>query len=90
MEKERHISTEEKEEKEENNMFHLLKTMKQVNLSLVMQNSVAINNLIKVSKNFLKQQETIYHHPSEDDASRGSSSLNKKLAALVVSASNSK
>ena len=90
MEKERHISIEEKEEKEENNMFHLLKTMKQVNLSLVMRNSVAINNLIKVTQNFLKQQETIYRHPSEDDASRGSSSLNKKPAALVVSASNSK
>ena len=28
MEKERHVNIEEKEEKKENNMFHLLKTMK--------------------------------------------------------------
>ena len=90
MEKERHVSIEEREEKEENNMFHLLKTMKQVYLTLVMRNSVAINNLIKVTQNFLKQQETIYRHPSEDDATKDSTGLNKKPAALAVSASNSK
>ena len=88
MEKERHVSIEEKEEKEENNMFHLLKTMKQVYLTLVMRNSVAISNLIKVTQNFLKQQETIYRHPSEEGASKDSTGLNKKPAALVVSSSN--
>ena len=90
MEKERELSIKEKSEKKEKNMFHLLKTMKQVNLNLVMRNSVEINNLIWVTQNFLKNQETIYRHPRMEDASKDSVSLNEKSAEeLEVSASNS-
>ena len=52
MEKDREVNKAEKTEKEEKNMFHLLKTMKQVELTLVMRNPIEISNLIWVTQNF--------------------------------------
>ena len=90
MEKQRHVSINDKSEKEEKNMFHLLQTMKQVYVNLIMRNSVEINNLIWVTQNFLKQQETAYRHPGQANISKNSTSLNEKsednLAALVINA----
>ena len=43
-------------------MFHLLKTMKQVELTLVMRNPIEISNLIWVTQNVLQEQRTIYQH----------------------------
>ena len=55
-----------------------------------MRNSVEINNLIWVTQNFLKQQETAYRHPGQANTSKNSTSLNEKsednLAALVINA----
>ena len=88
MEKQRHVSINEKSEREEKNMFHLLKTMKQVHVNLIMRNSIEISNLIWVTQNYLKLQETVYRHPVEASISKNSTSLNEKsadnLAALTI------
>ena len=90
MEKERILSIKEKSEKEEKNRFDLLKKLKQVDLNKVMRNSVEINNLIRETKLFLQKQETIYQHPNEEDASKGSTNPNESVREFAESASNSK
>ena len=90
MEKDRNAIIHEKSEKEKKNRFDLLKTLKQVDLTLVMRNSIEINNLIWVTQNFLKEQETIYRHPRKEYASKISTNLNRSVTELTVSASNSK
>ena len=88
MEKQRHVSINEQSEREEKNMFHLLKTMKQVHVNLVMRNSIEINNLISVTQDYLKLQETVYRHPSDANTPKNSLRLNEKsadnLAALAI------
>ena len=86
MEKERNVSIKKRSEKEEKNRFDLLKKLKRVDLNLVMRNSVEINNLIWVTKRFLKKQETIYQHPNEKDASKGSTNRNESVKELAESA----
>ena len=91
MEKERNVSIKEKSEKEKKNRFDLLKTLKRVDLTLVMRNSIEINNLICVTQNFLKEQETIYRYPiKEYAASNVSINPTKSVNEMAVSASNSK
>ena len=77
MEKERKVRKGEITEKEEKNMFHLLKTMKQVELSLIMRNSIEISNLIWVTQNLLQEQQTIYQHQQEKAPSNSSRILTK-------------
>ena len=77
MEKDRHVSKAEKTEKEEKNMFHLLKTMKQVELNLIMRNPIEISNLIWITQNFLQEQQTIYQHQQEKEPSNSSTILTK-------------
>ena len=72
MEKERNSSIHEKSAKEEKNKFDLLHNFNQVQLNLVMRNSIEINNLIRVTQNFLKEQETMFQHPREENASKAS------------------
>ena len=70
IEKIREVNNKGKTERQEKNMFHLLKTMEKVELSLVMRNSIKINNLIWVTQNFLKKQQTIYRPESERERSK--------------------
>ena len=72
MEKERNSNIHEKSAKEEKNKFDLLHNFNQVQLNLVMRNSIEINNLIRVTQNFLKEQETMFQHPREENASKAS------------------
>ena len=91
MEKERNVSIKEKSEKENKNMFHILKTMKQVDLNIAMRNSVQINNLICVTQTFLEGQPTIYQYPRDKDASKDPTCLSEKSSEEVeVSESYSK
>ena len=48
-------------------MFHLLETMKQVELNQVMRNPIEISNLLLVTQNFLKGQQTVYKHQREKE-----------------------
>ena len=72
MQKERNSNIHEKSAKEEKNKFDLLHNFNQVQLNLVMRNSIEINNLIRVTQNFLKEQETMFQHPREGNASKAS------------------
>ena len=65
MEKDREVNTSEKKKREEKNMFHLLETMEKMELNLVMRNPIEISNLIWVTQNFLKDQQTIYRSQRE-------------------------
>ena len=89
MEKERNVSIKEKSEKERKNRFDLIKKLKRVDLTLVMRNSIEIGNLICVTQNFLKEQETIYQHLRGEYASIASANSNKTVKELAVSARNS-
>ena len=89
MVKERNVCSKEKSAKEEKNMFHLLKTMKKVDLDLAMRNPIQINNLIVATQNFLKTQETVYQHPRRKIASKDSTKKNENSTErLSVSAIN--
>ena len=77
MEKERKVRKGEITEKEEKNIFHLLKTMKQVELNLIMRNPIEISNLIWVTQNLLQEQQTIYQHQEEKAPSNSSRILTK-------------
>ena len=78
MEKDREVNGAEKTEKEEKNMFHLLKTMKQVELNLVMRNPVEISNLIWVTENFLQEQQTVYQHLRKKEPPKNLTILNQR------------
>ena len=80
MVKERNVCGKEKSSKEEKNMFHLLKTMKKINLDLAMRNPIQINNLIVATQNFLRTQKTVYQHPRRKITSKGPIEMNKKSA----------
>ena len=88
MEKERNIVIKDKSGKEEKNKFDLLKKFKQVDLNLVMRNSIEISNLIWVTQNFLKEQETMYQHPRQADVSGCSTNQNESVNALELSSSS--
>ena len=75
MEKERNSNVREKTAKEEKNRFDLLHNFNRVELNLVMRNSIEINNLIWVTQNFLKEQETMFGHPKEENTSKASTKL---------------
>ena len=75
MEKERNSNIREKTAKEEKNRFDLLDNFNRVELNLVMRNSIEINNLIWVTQNFLKEQETIFRHPKGENTSNASTKL---------------
>ena len=79
IEKIREVYNKGKTERQEKNMFHLLKTMEKVELSLVMRNSIKINNLIWVTQNFLKKQQTIYRPESERERSRKKTGMYSNL-----------
>ena len=76
MEKNREINKADKKEREEKNMFQLLETMKQVELNLVMRNPVEISNLLWVTQNFLKEEQTIYKQ-REKETSKNLAMLNE-------------
>ena len=78
MEKNREVNKTGKTEKEEKNMFHLLETMKEVELNLVMRNPIEINNLIWVTQKLLKEEQTIYQHQEEKQTSRKLTILNRR------------
>ena len=78
MEKDREVNKAEKIEKEEKNMFHLLKTMKQVELNLVMRNPTEVSNLIWVTQNLLEGQQTIYQHLRVKDPPNNSAIMNAR------------
>ena len=48
------------------NMFHLLKTMRTHELTLVMRNSTEIHELVAATKTMLSEEKTVYFH--EDDS----------------------
>ena len=50
------------------NMFHLLKTMKTHQLTLVMRNSVEIYKLVAVTKKILSEEKTVYIHQDNNKA----------------------
>ena len=75
MEKERNSNVREKTAKEEKNRFDLLHNFNRVELNLVMRNSIEINNLIWVTQNFLKEQETMFRHPKEENTLKASTKL---------------
>ena len=50
------------------NMFHLLKTMKTHKLTLVMRNSIAINDLVAATKNILSKEKIVYIHQDDSKA----------------------
>ena len=50
------------------NMFHLLKTMKTHQLTLVMRNSVEIHKLVAVTKKILSEEKTVYIHQDNNKA----------------------
>ena len=77
MEKERNSNVREKAAKEEKNRFDLLHSFNRVELNLVMRNSIEINNLIWVTQNFLKGQETMFRNPKEENTSKASTNRNK-------------
>ena len=72
MEKERNSNIRKTSAKEEKNRFDLLHNFSRVQLNLVMRNSLEINNLIWVTQNFLKEQETMFQHPREENTSKAS------------------
>ena len=86
MEKERKLSTEKKPERERKNRFDLLKYLKRVDLNLVMRNSIEISNLIWVTENFLKEEETIFQHPREEDVSKDATYPNESENQLAEAA----
>ena len=90
MEKERKLSVEKKPEKERKNRFDLLKNLKRVDLNLVMRNSIEINNLIWVTENFLKEEETIFQYPREEDASKDATYPNESVNQLAEATRNLK
>ena len=47
------------------NRFDLLETMKKVELTLVMRNSVEISNLVRVTESFLQEEPTIFRYQGE-------------------------
>ena len=52
------------------NMFHLLKTMKTYQLTLVMRNSTEIHELVAATKNILSEEKTVYIHQDDSKADR--------------------
>ena len=67
MEKNREIIKADKRKREEKNMFYLLETMKQVELNQVMRNPIEISNLLLLTQNFLKGQQTVYNYQREKE-----------------------
>ena len=51
------------------NMFHLLKTMKTHELTLVMRNSTEIHELVAATKKILSEEKTVYIHQDNSKAS---------------------
>ena len=52
------------------NMFHLLKTMKTHQLTLVMRNSIEIHELVAATKKILIEEKTVYIHQDDSEADR--------------------
>ena len=50
------------------NMFHLLKTMKTHQLTLVMRNSIEIHKLVAVTTKILSEEKTVYIHQDNNKA----------------------
>ena len=69
-------------------MFHLLQTMKQVELNLVMRNPIEISNLIWVTQNFLKEEQTIYQHQKEKRSSENLTVVSQKSMDKNASVTN--
>ena len=85
MEKERNLVKSGNSRKEENNRFDLLKKLKRVDLDVVMRNSIEIYDLIWVTQNFLKEQETAYQHPSEESKSNAPTNPNGSVKEASLS-----
>ena len=51
-------------------MFHLLKTMKTHQLTLVMRNSIEIHELVAATKKILIEEKTVYIHQDDSEADR--------------------
>ena len=56
--------------KRQRNMFHLLKTMKTHQLTLVMRNSTEIHELVAAAKKVLSEEETVFIHQDDTKADR--------------------
>ena len=50
---------------QERNKFELLETMKVYELNRVMRNSVEIHNLVKLTTDMLRKQQTVFVHPED-------------------------
>ena len=50
-------------------MFHLLKTMKTHQLTLVMRNSTEIHELVAATKKILSEEETVFIHQDDNESS---------------------
>ena len=56
--------------KRQRNIFHLLKTMKTHQLTLVMRNSTEIHELVAAAKKVLSEEETVFIHQDDTKADR--------------------
>ena len=76
---------------EAKNRFDLLETMKTEELSLVMRNSVEINNLVRVTEIYLEKESTIYRYPEIEQTTerikKEKSGAKPKLATSVAASS---
>ena len=67
------------------NLFELLENMKLYQLSRVMRNSLEIHNLVKLTTDFLKKEQTIFIHQKEKMESK----LKPDLSNISVSDTDS-
>ena len=72
---------------EAKNRYDLLKTMKTEELTLVMRNSVEINNLVRVTEIYLEREPTIYRYHEIEQATKRIKKKEKLGAKSKVSAS---
>ena len=65
------------------NMFHLLKTMKTHELTLVMRNSTEIHKLAAATKTMLSEEKTVYFHEDDSKADQ------EEKASQIITSGNS-
>ena len=65
------------------NMFHLLKTMKTHELTLVMRNSTEIHELVRATKTMLSEEKTVYFHEDDSKADQ------EEKASQIITSGNS-
>ena len=65
------------------NMFHLLKTMKTHELTLVMRNSTEIHKLVAATKTMLSEEKTVYFHEDDSKADQ------EEKASQIITSGNS-